>query len=247
MALPYLYASSSQMFELETSKTERCAYCGEEASTKDHVVSKALYPPSKAQSAVPRITVPACRACNSSWADDEAHFRDVLLLAGEPSPVVREQWEGKARRSFAQPDGRRRARDLAAQLVAVATPGGEQHMIFPDRDERVLRVVRKTVRGLCHHHRLLSPIADGQVHADIQLFAIQPEFLAELTQGATEADILDYCFGLVDEPEVHSEWLLTYYGRTPFFCIVFRSLGGCAHETATMSEKPQVGALASSS
>jgi hypothetical protein len=67
-------------------------------------------------------------------------------------------------------------------------------------------------------------VADEQVFADIQQFVIPPEFLSEMTRGHTEADVVEYRFGLVDEPEIHSGWLLTYYGRTPFFCIVFRSI-----------------------
>jgi hypothetical protein len=201
-----------------------CAYCGrDDACTIDHVVSQALYPPSKSGSKLRRITVPACRPCNDSWADDEAHFRNVLLLSGEPTPAVRELWEGKTRRSFTYADGLRRARDLAVQLVPVTTAEGERHMIFPARDERVLRIVRKTVRGLCHHHGLLSAVADGQVWADIYRFEIPPAFLAEMTVGGTDRDVLEYRFGLGDEPEIHSGWLLTYYGRTPFFCIVFGS------------------------
>lgn len=190
----------------------------------DHVIPRALYPLSKAQSDIPRITVPACGPCNGSWADDEAHFRNVLLVAGEATPVVRELWEGKTRRSFAQSDGRRRARDIATQFMPVATPDGDRHMIFPGRDERVLRIVRKTVRGLSHHHGLISPVADRQVLADVQQFAIFPEFIDGMSQGVTDDDILDYRYALTEEPEIHSGWLLTYYGRTPFLCIVFRSI-----------------------
>jgi hypothetical protein len=87
----------------------------------------------------------------------------------------------------------------------------------------VLRIVRKTVRGLCHHHGLLSPVLDGQVMADIYRFAIQPDFFGEMTVGERHKDMREYRFGLTDEPEIHSGWLLTYYGRAPFFCIVFRS------------------------
>jgi hypothetical protein len=42
---------------------------------------------------------------------------------------------------------RKRARNLAERLVPVTTPEGDRHMIYPAQDERVLRVVRKTVRG----------------------------------------------------------------------------------------------------
>ncbi len=67
-----------------------CAYCGGKATTVDHVVPRKLYPPSKVVSRVQRITVPACSRCNNGWADDEPHFRTILLLAGEANPITRE-------------------------------------------------------------------------------------------------------------------------------------------------------------
>jgi hypothetical protein len=208
----------------KSSERHRCAYCVNDATTMDHVVSKGLYPPSKASPTNQRITVPACESCNNGWSDDEVHFRNVMLVSGAPTAVVSELWEGKTRRSFAKSDGPKRARDLADQFQPVDAPEGERHLIYPGRDERVLRVVRKTVRGLCHHHGLLSPVADDQVHADIQLFEIPTEFEAEMTFAHADEDILSYRFSLVDEPEIHSGWLLTFYGRTPFHCIVFRSV-----------------------
>jgi hypothetical protein len=205
-------------------REKHCAYCGAPASTVDHVIPSALYPPSKAASSIPRVTVPACEPCNNGWSSDEAHFRNVMLVSGEPTPAVRELWEGKTRRSFTYADGRKRARDLAELLVPIVTAAGDRHMIFPAKDERITRIVRKTVRGLCHHHGLLSPVHDGQVLAIINEFMIPPEFLADMTSGVSELDVLDYRYSLVEVPEIHSGWLLTYYGRTTFLCIVFRSL-----------------------
>ena len=229
-----------------SKRDRRCAYCGSDAAvTVDHVVSRGLYPPSKAASACPRITVPACVPCNSGWADDEPHFRNVILLAGVPTLAVRELWEGKTRRSLKQPDGRRRALEIAKLLVPITTDDGDRHMIYPAQDERVLRVVRKTVRGLCHHHGLLSPVLDGQVLVDIHKFVIPPEFLAEMTVGYTEPDVLEYRFGLIDEPEIHSGWLLTYYGRTSFLCIVFRSLDARTRLEAGLAQMSESDAAAS--
>ena len=164
-----------------SKRRQRCAYCGHGASTTDHVIPRALYPPSRTASKVQRITVAACAACNEGWADDEPHFRNVLLVSGNPNPAVRELWEGKTLRSFTQVDGPKRVHDLATQIVPVKTPDGERHMIYPAKDERVLRIVRKVVRGLCHHHKLLSPVHDGQVMADIQRFLVPPELLSLMT------------------------------------------------------------------
>jgi hypothetical protein len=148
----------------------------------------------------------------------------VLSLSGPATPAVRELWEGKIHRSFGYADGRKRVHDLAVQLVPVQTPEGERHLIYPAADERVLRIVRKVVRGLCHHHNLLSPVRDTQVLADIQRFAVPPEFLSEMTSAHAESDVVEYRFAEVDEPEIHSGWLLNFFNRTPFFCIVLRSV-----------------------
>jgi hypothetical protein len=216
---------SNDVREMKSFKLEkRCAYCGtDDAPTVDHVIPRALYPPSKAASRFRRITVPACVACNNGWANDESHFRNMMLLSGEPTPAVRELWEGKTRRSFAAADGRKRLRDLMAQMVPVKTPEGDRYMIYPAKDERVLRVVRKIVRGLCHYHRLLSPVPDEQVLADIQQFEFSREILAETISGHAEEDVLQYRFGVVDEPEIHSGWFLRFFRRVGFFCIVYRS------------------------
>ncbi len=55
-----------------------CVYCGcAKADTADHVPPKLLFP-------VPRpsdlITVPCCRACNSSFQRDDQYLRAALLL-----------------------------------------------------------------------------------------------------------------------------------------------------------------------
>jgi hypothetical protein len=215
----------------------RCAYCGQvDPETVDHVVPRALYPASKKASPVQRVTVPACAECNNGWSGDEAHFRNVLLLAGEPTPAVSELWTGKTRRSFGHVDGRRRLNDLVGQLVPVETPEGARHMIYPGRDPRVVRIVRKVIRGLCHHHGLLSPVSDRQVWADVQQFLVPPEFETAMTTGHAEEDILQYRYCVLDEDELHSCWVLCFFGRTPFFGIVYRSEHARDHLKASYAQ-----------
>ncbi|WP_315745465.1 MULTISPECIES: hypothetical protein [unclassified Bradyrhizobium] len=206
---------------------ESCAYCGKDAATYDHVVSRALYPASKAKSRFQRIKVPACSACNGGWVDDEPHFRNVLMVAGDPNAAVRELWESKVWRSFHHTDGLRRVRDLARKIEPVETSGGPRHMIYPGRDERVLRIVKKVVRGLSYHHGLLSPVSDDQVFADIHRFVIPDAFLEEMTAAHAEADILEYRYAVIEVEDIHAVWLLTFYGRTPFLGLVFHSSASC--------------------
>src|SRR5262249_3265782 len=161
-------------------------YCGEPATTDDHVVPSALYPPSKGGSRVQRITVDTCDRCNGGWASDEVHFRNMLVISGPPNPVALALWRGRVLRSFEKSDGRKRTRDLVAEMVPTAD---NRHMVYPARDERVMRIVRKVARGLCHHHGLRSPVPDGEVWADHHRYEIPPAFLAEMMVGHVEEDI----------------------------------------------------------
>lgn len=210
---------------------KKCAFCGGPAGkdTREHVIPSALYPDSKATSRVQKITVPACLACNKSWQDDEPHFRTMLLISGEANSVVKELWHGPTRRSFRHADGDRRRREVASQLVPVKRPSGNRHLVYPARDPRVLRVVRKVIRGLCHKHNLLSPVSDRQVWADIQKFGIPPEFASAFKEAHAEQDILRYQFAPLDDEHIHSVWILTFFERTPFLGIVFRSEDALAH------------------
>jgi hypothetical protein len=145
----------------------------------------------------------------------------MLLISGDdPNPVALELWRGKVLRSFEQPDGRKRAGDLFAQMV----PSRDRHMVYPARDERVMRIVRKVVRGLCHHHQLLSPVLDGEVWADHHRYEIPPAILAGMTGGHVEEDIFDYKYMVIDDAELHSAWLLRFFQRVGFMCLVFQSI-----------------------
>lgn len=202
-------------------KGHPCAYCGAPVLTRerDHVVPASLYPDSKAGSKVQRLTVPVCRACNKSWADDEAHFRNVILVAGEPNPSVHELWQTKTRRSFDEVDGRRRVLDIGTQMKPVEMVEGTRYKVYPARDDRVMRIIRKIVRGLCHHHGV-SPVQDRQVWADVLKYVIQPEFLDEMAHHHLEKDVFEYRYAVLKEHEIHSAWLLTFYERCTFIALV---------------------------
>lgn len=201
---------------------KKCAYCGSivKKPDREHVFPKCLYPPSKAGSTVQRLTVPSCNACNNGWADDEAHFRNMLIIAGETTAVVTELWQTTMARSFTQIDGPKRARDLIAQMRPTMTASGRRYMVFPGQDERVIRVIRKIVRGLSYYHRLPTPIRDEQIWADVMQYEVPKHFLDEMEHFHREADIAKYSFQVLNEPNISSAWLITFYERRTFIAIV---------------------------
>ena len=208
-----------------------CSYCGREARcTADHVVPRCLYPPSRSKSRVQRLTVPACRECNAGWADDEAHFRNIMTIAGEPNAAVTELWQRKALRSFSKRDGKRRLSDVWSQLVPVVVDGKPRHKVYPAKDLRVMRVIRKVIRGLSHHHNLLSSVSDDQVWADLLSWQVPQAILHGMQPHDREEDIFSYRYAHFDFDRdlsgIDSGWVLTFFGRTTFVGAVLNSADG---------------------
>ena len=205
-----------------------CAYCGKHVQKREreHVIPRCLYPPSKAGSNVQRLTVSACRQCNQSWADDEAHFRNMLVLAGESNKPVQELWEGKMLPSFDKVDGRRRIIDLVSRFKPVKTQDGVRSAIYPGQDERFMRIVRKIVRGLSYHHRIIWPLSDHRVWADVFKYVTPPGFLEGMEYHHREPDIFSYHYQVLHFEDIHSAWLLTIFERRKFIALVSESEEG---------------------
>ena len=196
-----------------------CSYCGQvvDRTEREHVFPSNLYPRSKAKSAVQRLTIAACRECNDSWSDDEAHFRNVLVISGDnPNAPRRELWDGPIRRSFDEPDAAKRIDDLLALMKPVDISGIKRHMIDPAKDDRVLSVVRKIIRGLAHYHNLLQFALDDRVWADVQRYEIPEQLVFPMTYHHREPDVAEYWYGLYDSPTLHSAWLLRFFEAPTF-------------------------------
>lgn len=211
-------------------KETPCAYCGKSPAKRDkeHVFPKCLYPPSKGKSKVQRLTIPACRDCNKGWANDEAHFRNMLVLAGKPNTTRRELWETTTLRSFDKADGLARIQDLIARMKPVKVGDSEGHMIFPAEDERVMRVVRKIIRGLCYYHKVRSPVSDQRIWANVLKYVVPQGFLDQMSYHHREQDIVEYRYQVLNEEGVNSVWLITFFERVTFIGVVSMSESGFA-------------------
>lgn len=207
-------------------KETPCAYCGKLVARpdKEHVFPKCLYPASKGKSKVRRLTVPSCRDCNSGWADDEAHFRNILVVAGEaPNEVRRELWNSRVLSSFNELDGLRRRQDIIAEMKPVKVSNTERHGIYPGNDARVMRIVRKIIRGLSSYHGIMSPVSDKQVWADVLKYRIPQALLHQMIPHNRERDIVEYRYQVVNEEGVSSAWHMTFFERVTFVGLVYIS------------------------
>jgi len=209
----------------------RCAYCGraEVKLTTDHIIPKCLYPPSrrKRTPSLQLLTAPACDECNKGFTNDEAYFLHMLVLAGKSNAAVQELWATTMDRGLReQKDGWRRVEDVHEQMIPIATPDGERRAVFPGNDERVMRVVKKVIRGLSYHHELPWPVQEEQVCADV-LKCVLPQELLDIMQPEyhVEEDVFRCRYGIPNCPGFHSVWVLTFFDRTIFLGAVTASAG----------------------
>lgn len=221
---------------MATTQLDECGLCGNTTSTtREHVVPRCLYPASKASSRFQRITIAACEACNNGTADEDTHLRNVLLVAGDANAAVREIWESSIQPRMSGGDGRRRAKQLFDIMRPAPDAGADRYRIYPTDDPRVVKSIRKVIRGLSRHHGLHAPVRDEQVFADVLRQPVPLYLLDGMQQASAEPDILKYRYQIVtDMPGLLSAWLLTFYERTTFIGLIYADAE--SNQTSKMSE-----------
>jgi hypothetical protein len=94
----------------------RCAYCGEEASTRDHVPTRKLFPTPRPADL---ITVPSCRACNNDTSPSEEYFVHMILSHVQAdTPVARKLREQLFKKKLNSRRGRMIQRMRASMFPA---------------------------------------------------------------------------------------------------------------------------------
>lgn len=202
---------------------EPCAYCGTTAveRTVGHVVPRNIYR-ANGDSREQLITVPECRNCMASWEGADGAFRDMMVISGEPNQPVQDLWDGTVARSLTRPAGRQWARDIVNRTVAREVNGEVRHLVFPGQDPKVMHVVRRIVRGLCHYERISTAVPDGKVWAQVMDYEVPEEYQAQMTWRRPGSKIFRYGFIVMNDTaaNIHSFWLLTIFERRVFHGIV---------------------------
>jgi hypothetical protein len=138
-------------------KIGQCVYCGEtKLLTRDHVISKCLFP-----APLPSfmVTVPACDACNSEKAKHDDYLRDMLVMdaSASKSQAAQEILTGKVFRAADRNQSlAMRAAKSKGKIEPIYSPGGiylGQGFSFPLEAERINRVFLLIVRGLYYKIR----------------------------------------------------------------------------------------------
>lgn len=140
-----------------------CGYCGvENPATRDHVVPRSLFPSPRPSDL---ITIPACNACNGSFAEDEERFRVVLSLQmGTDSEAANRVWQD-AQRSVTHNDRLRRELVKGMRRTQLRTLSGlylGEADVFSWSREVYDPIISKITRGLFFKH-FNSPLPDQEI------------------------------------------------------------------------------------
>jgi hypothetical protein len=103
-------------------------------------------------------------------------------------------------------------------------------MVYPGEDMRVIRVMKKIIRGLSHYHNVMSAVPESRVWADVVKYQVPDDFLAQMTYAHREPDVAEYRYSVIGEVGIQSAWLVTFFERVTFIGIVASSDGGLYEE-----------------
>lgn len=189
---------------------KKCAYCGGLSNTNDHVIPKNLYPISIRKQNVQLLTVPSCDKCNAGFSDDEEHFRNIITVGGYNSPIVNELFYYKVYPSFSNRKSLRHLHQLWNDMNEINTSNGKRHIIYPMRDKKFVRILKKIFSGLCFYH-FRNYIPKENIYVDVLKDEI-PKFIIEENWYNIVPEVFEYLFGIyITEEGYVSLWMIRFF------------------------------------
>jgi len=193
----------------------KCAYCGELAKTVDHIIPKNLYPMSIRKQNIQLLTVPSCYKCNAGFSDDEEHFRNIITVGGNNTPIVNELFWYKVYPSFSKRKSLRHLNQLLTDMNEINLQNGKRHIIYPMQDEKFVRILKKIFNGLFFYH-FRNCIPKENITVDVLKYGI-PKFIIEATWYNIVPKVFEYIFGIYITNEGYvSLWMIKFFENRYF-------------------------------
>ncbi|MGD9109659.1 MAG: hypothetical protein PVG93_01845, partial [Phycisphaerales bacterium] len=136
-------------------KNKLCCFCGNPATTMDHVPPDGIFPDPKPTNL---ITVPACSKCNKSSSKDDEYFRTIIAIdaTSHESSNAEMLMDKKVIRQFKEKPALLNHLIGKMKRVNLFSEGGiyiEKGYAFECDKKRVQAVVEKIVKGLYFHEK----------------------------------------------------------------------------------------------
>ncbi len=202
-----------------------CYWCGEAATSADHVPAKCFYPKGMRGNL---IKVPSCTKHNTELSTVDERFRYYIQAASESAVAVQE-FGGATVRSLSKPE----AKHYRASMMKGMRPAllnGQITLAQPVPVDLVRLFFEKITRGLYFFHNrrcFRGSIVSECTHLTTpgrdlrKIVAVFNDMSSGLNDGqATHPDVFKYRFGQVTEPGGHGFAIIgTFYGDVSFFTI----------------------------
>jgi len=197
-----------------------CVFCGDSATTRDHVPPLGVFPDPKPTDL---ITVPACEACNSDSKLDDEYFRWFASVGAEGSKDALNLIQGRILPRFNKRPALLIEIMKGATKVDFNSKGGTylgQRPAFEYNRIRVQNVINKIVRGLYYHEqKSILP-----KNAEVRDFVLNPIFDDEFKNIICTLPLFDvgnsvfsYRFFISEKTLEESFWFLMFFDKTLLF------------------------------
>lgn len=192
-----------------------CAICGErEATTKDHVPPKAIFPKPRPSNL---ITVPACHECNNGASDNDDLFKVYLSMhAADNNEIAKQLFQDKTYRTLKRNQnllGKIRRESKKLNIVSDRGSIETRTGVLWDSDAHDA-VIERIIRGLYFHH-VGHPVPKDSDLSVQWLSKIPDELLPKLhlfNEVRIGNEQFIYKYVVYPEDPRHSIWLFEFYG-----------------------------------
>lgn len=212
------------------SESIHCVYCGEPATTEDHVPPKNLFPAGR----IGLIKVPSCLTCNNNPSKDDEFFRNVLVNDNRIYKTHEAQEMVAAyERSLQRPQAAGLQKAMSQKTMRVplfSTSGLFQGYGTALKTDftRERKVLERIITGLFYHEFQRPHPSENS----IDVFSSQHlkgkkeklDFVLECigyikpeNKKGDNPDIFRYGFAIAEDNPNGTFWVLTFYGKIPFF------------------------------
>ena len=213
------------------SRSPSCIYCGNLATTRDHIPPKNLF----RNPCSDLITVPACGQCNNLESKDDEYFRNTICLE---------------ERVAEHPSGKERMRKVVKSLKRTEATGLRKSMVgdlrrIPRLSEsglylgeiysskiaypRIVRVIQRITKGLFYYHFNRTLPKDCEILVYGMPVTQNPECLETILEliketysnpiNVIEEGVFYYRYAVANDHPEATVWGLAFFETIPFLAL----------------------------
>jgi hypothetical protein len=225
-----------------TTNEERCTFCSEPATTKDHIPPKSLFKTSPPENL---ITVPACFPCNHDGSKDDEWFRNYLVsddrIRNHPES---QELINALNRSLQRPQsiGLRETMNRSLKRYSLITESGlycGEGTALESDFTRESRVLTRIIKGLYYHElQKYHPNDNGNfVYSSNNIYSPDPmkreerfNIIMELIKDIKNEpiriignDVFSYKWGVANDNPNANFWVLIFFKHSAIYNVALLS------------------------